>query len=106
VLHVAAAHGRDAADLDRAAELLMLCRVHPTLADAEAALAAARRSTTAREPDDASRLKRLAATQIGAWLAVRAVERIFPGTGVLVATLVSRGAVQGLGVRAATFYQG
>jgi hypothetical protein len=117
VLHVAAAHGREAADPKRAAELLMLCRVHPTIANAETALAAAQRG--ARRPngdssgpsagpgtDVARRLGRPVATQVGGWLAVRAVERIFPGIGVLVATLLSRGAAEGLGVRATAFYEG
>jgi hypothetical protein len=112
VLHVAAAHGRDATDPARAAELLVLTRVHSGVESAQKAIDAARRPAAetngrpAAGGDAVSRLGRPLATQIGAWLAVQAVSRAFPGTGVLVATLVSRGAAEGLGVRATAFYQG
>jgi hypothetical protein len=122
VLHVAAAYGQDPTDQQRAADLLLLTRVHATREDAEAALTAAKQpagaSTTAEAPgngdpagdrrtDGNGRLRfgRPLATQVGGWLAVRAVNRIFPGTGVLVAALGSRGAAETLGVRAITFYQ-
>ena len=44
VLHLAAAYGLDPTDRERAVDLLVLTRVHPTAEDAEAALAGARAS--------------------------------------------------------------
>ncbi|WP_378971179.1 hypothetical protein [Paractinoplanes rhizophilus] len=43
ILHLAAAYGLDPTDPRRAADLLLITRVHPTRSDAEAALEAARR---------------------------------------------------------------
>ena len=105
VLHVAAAHGHDPADQARAAELLVLAKVHPTRADAEAALAAARQPE-AGSVDARLRVGRPLATQVGGWLAIRAVNRFFPGTSVVLATLFSRGAAEMLGVRAIGLYEG
>jgi hypothetical protein len=106
VLHLAAAYGLDPTDERRAAELLVLTRVHPTTADAETAL------TAARQPayDDggitgaAWRFGRMAAIQAGGWAALRVVNRLFPGASLLVATTVSRNAVAALGTRATRFY--
>jgi hypothetical protein len=105
VLHVAAAHGHDPADQARAAELLVLAKVHPTRADAEAALAAARQPG-AGSVDTRLRVGRPLATQLGGWLAIRTVNRFFPGTSVVLATLFSRGAAEMLGVRAIGLYEG
>jgi hypothetical protein len=107
VLHVAAAHGQDPADQGRAADVLLLTRVHSTRADAEAALAAARQPG-ARLQSGLPPVRKFGgrlATQAGRWLAIRAVNRLLPGTAVLVATLGSRSAAEALGVRAITFYQ-
>jgi hypothetical protein len=105
VLHVAAAHGHDPADQARAAELLVLAKVHPSREDAEAALAAAR-EPGAGSVDARLRVGRPLATQVGGWLAIRAVNRFFPGTSVVLATLFSRGAAEMLGVRAIGLYEG
>jgi hypothetical protein len=105
VLHVAAAHGHDPADQARAAELLVLAKVHPNREDAEAALAAARQPG-AGSVDARLRVGRPLATQVGGWLAIRAVNRFFPGTSVVLATLFSRGAAEMLGVRAIGLYEG
>jgi hypothetical protein len=118
VLHVAAAYGRNAADPARAADLLVLTRVHPAREDAEAALSTARQPTNGAAESAAAggfagesardavwRLGRMLAAQLGGWAAVRAVGRVFPGTGLLVASLTSRGAAENLGVRAIAFYR-
>lgn len=106
VLHLAAAYGLDPTDEKRAAELLVLTRVHPTQADAEEALAAAREPAYEEGgiSDAAWRFGRMAATQAGGWAALRVLNRLFPGTSLLVATTVSRNAVAGLGTRAMRFY--
>lgn len=108
VLHVAAAYGQDPADLTRAADLLVLTRVHPTHEDAETAIA------TTMEPaakgasgagDAVWRLGRMAANQAAGWLALRAVSRFFPGTTVLVTALMSRSGAENLGIRATAYYR-
>jgi hypothetical protein len=106
VLHLAAAYGLDPTDEQRAAELLVLTRVHPTASDAEEALAAARQPAyeDGGITDAAWRFGRMAATQAGGWAALRVINRLFPGTSLLVATAVSRNAVAALGTRAMRFY--
>jgi hypothetical protein len=49
ILHLAAAYGLDPTDPRRAADLLLITRVHPTRSDAEAALEAARRDGKAQD---------------------------------------------------------
>lgn len=108
VLHVAAAYGMDPTDPQRAVELLVLSRVHPTRTDAEAAVAAAKRpayDTDGRFPDAVVRLGRLIATQTGGWGALRLANRFFPGTSLLAAVLSSHASAQSIGVRANSFYR-
>ena len=59
-----------------------------------------------RDPglDAAWRLGRMVVAQAGGWAAVRAVNRFFPGTSLLVAALTSRGAVRALAARAIQHY--
>ncbi|GIJ35183.1 hypothetical protein Vse01_43310 [Micromonospora sediminimaris] len=111
VLHLAAAYGHDAAHPDRAAELLMLAQVHPDLASAEAAVAAAR---AAQRPEDKPGLRaveaawRLAAplaAQAGGWLALRLVSRLLPGTAALTAAAGNSAGAERLAARAATLYR-
>lgn len=107
VLHVAAAYGLDPGDERRAADLLVLTRVHPSRADAEAAIAAAKQPAyedDSKLSDAAWRFGRMATTQAGGWLALRLVNRFFPGTSLLVAALASRSAAESVGSRATTFY--
>jgi hypothetical protein len=106
VLHLAAAYGLDPTDEKRAAELLVLTRVHPTQADAEEALTAARQPAYEEGgiTDAAWRFGRMVATQVGGWAALRVVNRLFPGASLLVATTVSRNVVAALGTRAMRFY--
>ncbi|HEX8347055.1 MAG TPA: hypothetical protein VF657_20300, partial [Actinoplanes sp.] len=108
VLHVAAAFGQDPTDLARAADLLVLTRVHPTHEDAHAAIAATMEPAPQGEtgPGDAVwRLGRMAANQTAGWLALRAVSRFFPGTALLVTALMSRSGAENLGVRAVAYYR-
>lgn len=106
-LHIAAAYGLDPTDRDRAADLLILSRVHPGREDAEAALAAAQEHSygTTGITDATWRLGRMIAAQAGGWAAIRAVNRFFPGTSLLAATLASRGAARRMAARATLFYR-
>jgi hypothetical protein len=106
VLHVAAAYGQDPSDPARAADLLVLTRVHPSRADAEAAIAAAQAPDTRGDATaPAWRLGRTLVVQAGGWAALRAVSRFFPGTTMVVAAVTSRAATETLGVRARTYFQ-
>jgi hypothetical protein len=107
-LHVAAAYGLDPTDRARAADLLVLTRVHPLREDAEAALAAADQHSYENTglTDATWRLGRMLAVQAGGWAAVRAVNHFFPGTSLLAATLTSRGAARAMAARATFFYRG
>ena len=106
-LHVAAAYGLDPADPARAADLLVLTRVHPTREDAEAALAAAREHSYEGSgiTDAAWRLGRMVAVHAGGWTVLRAANRFFPGTSLLTAVLTSRAAARTVAARANLFYR-
>jgi hypothetical protein len=106
-LHLAAAYGVDPTDPARAAELLVITRVHPTLAEAEAALAAARRPAyeDGGLTGAARRLGRMLATQTGGWTALRLANRYFPGTSLLAAVLTSTASAQSVAARADKFYR-
>jgi hypothetical protein len=125
VLHVAAAFEQDPTDPARAADLLMLTRVHPSREDAAAAIdaalrrsagpAAPRTASAEREPTGsavetiratARRLGRPLAVQAGAWLAMRAANRFFPGTSLLVGAFTGSAATENLAVRTVAFYRG
>ena len=54
--------------------------------------------------DAAWRLGRMVAAQTGGWAAIRLVNRFFPGTSILVATLTSRSAAENVAARANTYY--
>ncbi|MFF5295239.1 hypothetical protein [Paractinoplanes globisporus] len=107
VLHLAAAYGLDPADPQRAVDLLVITRVHPTRSDAEAALAAA--ALPAYEDGSLSgavwRLGRMLGAQAGGWTAVRLVNRYFPGTSLLAAVLTSRASAQMVAARAEAYYR-
>ncbi|WP_213002873.1 hypothetical protein [Winogradskya consettensis] len=106
-LHVAAAYGLDPADEDRAVDLLLLSKVHPSREDAVAALAAAREYTyeSTGLTDAVWRLGRMVSAQAGGWAALRVVNRVFPGTSLLAATLSSRVAARTSAARAVEFYR-
>lgn len=105
VLHVAAAYGVDPAAPARAVDLLLLTRVHAEREDAEAAVAAAQEQAAGVLSGGAWRLGRMLAAQAGGWAAVRAVNRFFPGSGLLTAVLASRGAADSLAARAIIHYR-
>jgi hypothetical protein len=106
-LHVAAAYGLDPTERQRAVDLLVLTRVHPDRADAEAALAAAEQFSYDNTglTDATWRLGRMIAAQAGGWAAVRAANHFFPGTSLLVAALTSRGAARAMAARATLHYR-
>ncbi|MGW4498137.1 hypothetical protein ACWENR_05905 [Micromonospora sp. NPDC004336] len=111
VLHLAAAYGRDPAHPDRAAELLVLTRVHPGPESARAALAAARAADGPGEapwPRAAEAAWRLAApltAQAAGWLALRAASRLLPGVAALAAAAGDAAAAERLAARAITAYR-
>jgi hypothetical protein len=107
VLHVAAAYGLDPAAEARAADLLVLTRVHPDHESAAAALAAAKQPPHEDTglTDAAWRLGRLVAAQAGTWTAVRALNRLFPGTALLTTILSNRASTDALAGRALRHYR-
>ncbi|WP_203782824.1 hypothetical protein [Paractinoplanes rishiriensis] len=108
VLHLAAAYGQDPTHPQRAADLLVITRVHPTLADAEAALAAASRPPYEDESGVSGavwRFGRLLAVQTGAWTVVRVANHYFPGTSLLAAALSGNASAQAVAARAHAHYK-
>ncbi|MEO3821152.1 hypothetical protein [Plantactinospora sp. B24E8] len=116
VLRLAAAYGHDPTGPDRAADLLVLTRIHPDRPSALAALAAAERVGNRHhvEPttNPADRMTQ-AAWRLGAptlarttgWLAVRLVTRRLPGATALAAGLAGATATERLAARATTLYR-
>jgi hypothetical protein len=107
VLHVAAAYGLDPAADQRATDLLVLTRVHPDRQAAEAALAAAKQPAyeeTGKLNDAIWRFGRLAMAQAGGWTAIRVINRFFPGTSLLAATLTGRSSAETVAARARAYY--
>ncbi|MFF5217730.1 hypothetical protein [Micromonospora sp. NPDC000442] len=111
VLHLAAAYGHDPAHPDRAAELLTLTQVHPDVASAGSAVAAARAAQGPEEEpglravEAAWRLAAPLAAQAGGWLALRLVSRLLPGTAALTAAAGNSAGAERLAARAATLYR-
>ncbi|MFI6226952.1 hypothetical protein ACIBCR_06475 [Micromonospora echinospora] len=111
VLHLAAAHGRDPVDPERAVELLVLTRVHPDPDSARTALAAARAETGEGEPpwdrvaEAAWRLATPLAAQAGGWFALRLASRLLPGAAALATAAGNSAAVQRLAARTITAYR-
>ncbi|MEU4244929.1 hypothetical protein [Actinoplanes sp. NPDC026619] len=108
VLHLAAAYGLDPTDPERAVDLLVVTRVHPTRTDAETALAAARRPAYddgGGLSDAVWRFGRLLAAQTGGWAALRLASRFFPGASLLAAVLTSTASAQSVAARAEAYYK-
>ena len=105
---MAAAYGLDPTDPQRATDLLLITRIHPTKEDAEAALASA--SVPAYEDGGRSgavwRLGRMVAAQTGVWTMLRLANRYFPGTSLLAAVLASTSGARTVAARAETYYHG
>jgi hypothetical protein len=112
VLHLAAAHDHDPTAPDRAADLLVLTRVHPDAQSARAALDAAEVALR-NDPDGASPRLSEAGWRLGApivarsanWLALRVAVRRLPGATTLVTTLANAAATERLAARATTLYR-
>jgi hypothetical protein len=108
VLHIAAAHGFDPTDEQRVIDLLVLTKVHPSRAEAVAALAMAKQPAYEEEDvgvtDAVWRLGRMLAAQAGSWAVLRTVSRVLPGTSLLTAVLTSRSSAQAVADRAHRFY--
>jgi hypothetical protein len=110
VLHLAAAYGHDPTDPQRAVDLLVLTRVHPTVETARAALAAAEVAEAEDQPVQraAEALWRVAAPlagQTSGWLAVRLVARAIPGGAAVTAGAGSAAATARLASRARAHYR-
>ena len=107
VLHIAAAYGLDPTAPERAADLLVITRVHPTHQDAEAALESAKRPAyeDGGLTGAAWRLGRMLAAQTGGWTALRLANRFFPGTSLLAAVLTSTASAQSVAARADAYYR-
>jgi hypothetical protein len=111
VLDIAALHGRDPADPERAAELLVLQRVHPDLATARQAITAARAAAAdASGTDEAGDLPlpllRLAGRALTRITLARQAARFVPGAGAALTGILDGRATEQLAVRAAKFYRG
>ncbi|MFD0519347.1 hypothetical protein [Paractinoplanes durhamensis] len=107
VLHTAAAYGLDPTEPERAVDLLVITRVHPTRADAEAALAAALRPAyeDGGFSDAAWRFGRMVAARTGGWAVLRLANRVFPGTSLLAAALTGTASAQSVAARAEAYYK-
>jgi hypothetical protein len=120
LLDVAAAYGRDPADPERAAELLVLQGVHPDLATAHTALAAARQAADQaadhgpdadgddgdRSPQLVARLVRVAGRALVRMTAARRAARLVPGAGAALTAVLDGRATEQLAARATKFYRG
>jgi len=107
VLHLAAAYGHDPSDRARAGELLMLLRVHPTVATARSALdavgdTAAPGILTSRLATPAGRTLGAAALRAGL---ARVATRLVPGGGAVVGAVTAVRTTERLAVRATHFYR-
>ncbi|WP_233601125.1 MULTISPECIES: hypothetical protein [Micromonospora] len=111
VLHLAAVYGRDPADPERVAELLVLTQVHPDVGTARAALDAVRSASVPvdgpwpRAAEAAWRLATPLAAQAGGWLGLRLASRLLPGAAVLTAAAGDAAAAERLAARATARYR-
>ncbi|MDI6101534.1 EcsC family protein [Actinoplanes sp. NEAU-A12] len=115
VLHIAAAHGADPVDPDRATEILVLQRVHRLAETARTALgvAAGRERASRIFTGDSGRPLASVLFRLGVKLAqmagVRAAKRLFakmiPGAGVILGTWVNSAATKDLAQRAQEHYR-
>jgi uncharacterized protein (DUF697 family) len=103
VLHLAAAYGHDPEDRRRAAELLVLQRVHGTVETAEEAVRAAER----RDPGRATApLARMAGAGLLRAAAARLARRFVPGAGMVVGSVTAARSTERLAARAVQYYRG
>jgi hypothetical protein len=111
VLHLAAAYGLDPTDRERAVDLLVLTRVHPSPETARIALDNAQDQiddvphSVQRATEAAWRLAAPLASQTAGWLAVRVLARLVPGTRPLVASASDAAGAERLAHRAILHYR-
>ncbi|HYN92311.1 MAG TPA: hypothetical protein VES42_00475 [Pilimelia sp.] len=111
VLHLAAAYGVDPTDVDRAVDLLVLARVHPSVETAKVALAEAvaqaddRPHTLQRATEAAWRLAAPLGAQTAGWLVVLVASRLVRGGRLLVAGAADAAATERLAHRAIAHYR-
>lgn len=122
VLHLAAAHGHDPTQPDRAADLLLLTRVHSDEETARAALAAAAAAvgggddgsgeedgagdgTVARLAEAGWRLGAPIVARTTNWLALRLAVRRLPGATTLATAMLSSASTERLAARATAHYR-
>lgn len=110
VLRVAAAHGADPADPERAVDLLVLLRLHSSRESARAALDAAVGEhgaglLRAHPLEGIWRLATPLAARVVGWAALRTAARLIPGAAALVAALTDAAATDLLAARAVAYYR-
>ncbi|MEV0131727.1 hypothetical protein AB0H83_25100 [Dactylosporangium sp. NPDC050688] len=112
VLHLAAAHGHDPLDRQRAAELLVLQRVYAEIETAEAALLAAEQAQRSRRAGSGVGVARLASPlgrAIGGGLlqaaGVRIARRAVPGIGPVLGAVAAVRSTEAIAMRATRYYR-
>ena len=112
VLHLAAAYGHDPLDRRRAAELLVLQRVHGSIEAAEAAIRAAEQESGAGRAGRGAVLSRLSgplARAMGGGLlqaaAARFARRLVPGAGAVLGSVAAARSTEMLAARAVRYYR-
>jgi uncharacterized protein (DUF697 family) len=111
VLHLSAAYGHDPTDRERAVDLLVLTRVHPSAELARAALEAAEQEaddephSVHRATEAAWRVVAPLAAQTMGWSALRLVSRLVPGARVAVASAGNAASATRLAHRAMLHYR-
>jgi hypothetical protein len=112
VLHLAAAHGHDPLDRQRAAELLVLQRVYAEVETAEAALMAAEQAQRSRRAGPGVGVSRLAGPlgrTLGGGLlqaaGVRIARRAVPGVGPVLGAVAAVRSTEAIAMRATRYYR-
>lgn len=112
VLHLAAAHGHDPLDRERAAELLVLQRVYAEVETAEAALMAAEQAQRSRRAGPGVGVSRLAGPlgrTLGSGLlqaaGIRIARRAVPGIGPVLGAVAAVRSTEAIAMRATRYYR-
>lgn len=104
--HIAAAYGTDPAHPDRAADLLVLTRVHPDAETARAALDSTEPTAAERALADVAWRAGVPLLRIfGGWAARRALARLVPGAALVWGATAGADALRGLAARAVLHYR-
>ncbi|MER7009293.1 hypothetical protein ABT297_40465 [Dactylosporangium sp. NPDC000555] len=105
VLHLAAAYGHDPEDRRRAAELLVLQRVHGTVETAEASVDGAPTNLWAGAARRTAPLARVVGAGIVRVATARLARRVVPGAGAVVGYVTAARSTEQLAARAVRFYR-